>query len=232
MWEYLYKIKTIYDLLEVVGHNVSDFEQILTILNGLSNEYKAMVAVIASHKILPSVDDVHSILQAYEARIENKRTQELDFFINYTSNIKNKNQNNISDQSSQRAGPANRARGRGRYNNSNIPKCQICERIGHTTVKCYFIYSNQNTNTNNNQRSGNYSVNVAQASSSNQTDNKDHNSSENSQPESAQDVCWYPNSGDTNHITNNLDNLNLGNKEYRGKQSICMGNVKCIKFLM
>lgn len=58
---------------------------------------------------------------------------------------------------------------------------------------------------------------MAQASSSNQTDNKDCSSNKNAQSEHVQDDCWYPDFGATNHITNNLDNLNLGNKEFRGK---------------
>lgn len=122
MREYLYKIKTLCDLLEAACHKVSEFEQILTILNGLSDDYEAVVAVIASNKVLTSVE-VHSILQAHEARIDNKMPQESEFTINYTTNSKNKNQtSNKGDQSSQRGGHSNRSRGRGRWNN-NRPKC-------------------------------------------------------------------------------------------------------------
>jgi len=35
---------------------------------------------------------------------------------------------------------------------------------------------------------------------------------------------WFPDSGATNHITNNLQNLNLGSKEYTGNQTVLMGN--------
>lgn len=90
MREYLFKIKTTCDLLEASSHKVSDSEQILTILNGLSDDYEAVVAVIATQKTLPSIDEVHSILLAHEARIENKKPQESDFTIYYTAHSENK----------------------------------------------------------------------------------------------------------------------------------------------
>lgn len=39
-----------------------------------------------------------------------------------------------------------------------------------------------------------------------------------------QHECWYPDIGATHHVTSNLQNLNLGNKEYKGTQSISLGN--------
>lgn len=38
------------------------------------------------------------------------------------------------------------------------------------------------------------------------------------------DEVWYPDSRATNHVTNILSNLNLGNEEWRGKQCIHKGN--------
>lgn len=72
--EYLSKITTTCDLLEAAGHKISDSEQIMTILNGLSDEYEVLVATISSQKILPSIDDVHAVLLAHEARIDNNKT--------------------------------------------------------------------------------------------------------------------------------------------------------------
>lgn len=44
-----------------------------------------------------------------------------------------------------------------------------------------------------------------------------------------QDESWYPDSRATNHVTNNLSNLNLGSKDYEGKHLIHMGNGESIK---
>lgn len=108
--EYLSKIKTTCDL-EAVDHKVSDLKQILTILNELSDEYEVVIAVISSQMTLPLIDDVHSILLAHEARTDNKKPQELKFAINYTTNLRNKSQNNNrADQSAQR-GPEEEANG-------------------------------------------------------------------------------------------------------------------------
>lgn len=43
------------------------------------------------------------------------------------------------------------------------------------------------------------------------------------------DESRYPDSGATNHVTNNLSNLNLSNKEYKGNRFIHMGNGESIK---
>lgn len=59
--EYLSKIKTLCDLLESAGHKVTESEHILTILNGLDNDYEAIVAVISSQETPPSLQHVHSV---------------------------------------------------------------------------------------------------------------------------------------------------------------------------
>lgn len=46
--------------------------------------------------------------------------------------------------------------------------------------------------------------------------------------EDLQNENWYPDSGATHHVTNNLQNLNLDNKEYQGMHSISMDNGTCI----
>lgn len=63
-----------------------------------------------------------------------------------------------------------------------------------------------------------------------QESNNQSESSKNqvTRPEHIQDEAWYPDSEVTNHLTRSLDNLNLENKEYKDKQSICMGNGESI----
>lgn len=41
---------------------------------------------------------------------------------------------------------------------------------------------------------------------------------------------WYPDFGASNHVTSNLQNLNLGNKNYPGMHSVCMGNGETISY--
>lgn len=82
------------------------------------------------------------------------KPQESDLSINYAANSKNKSQdnNNRGAQVFQRGGQSNRSRGRGRLNNNSRPRCQICEKLGHTAMRCYFRFntnfmSNQTVNT-------------------------------------------------------------------------------------
>lgn len=65
----------------------------------------------------------------------------------------------------QRGSPPTRGRERGRWNNSNKPKCQICEKTGHTAPRCFYGFNanfavNQNPR---NQRGSNPTANLAQA---------------------------------------------------------------------
>lgn len=92
MMGYLSKIKSICDMLEATCNKMPKSEQILIILNGLSDVYKAVEATIAAQKEFSFMDDVHAILLSHEARIESKRSQESDFNVNYAaSSNKNKN---------------------------------------------------------------------------------------------------------------------------------------------
>lgn len=150
--EYLNKIKNICDMLESSGHKVDETEHVLTILNGLDDNFEAIVAVITSRETTPSVQYVTSILLAHEGRLEQKQASTQEFSINYAAtpsgnrgsyrseqNVNNgrNNQAGRGAQSYGRSGMYGRGRGRGR-NNNNRPKCQICEKVGHTALRCYF----------------------------------------------------------------------------------------------
>jgi len=67
--EYLTQIKTFCDLLGIAGYTVSEAEQILTILSGLSKDYELVVTVLASKKTLPNLQYVHSTLLAHKVEL-------------------------------------------------------------------------------------------------------------------------------------------------------------------
>lgn len=67
-------------------------------------------------------------------------------------------------------------------------------------------------------------TNIQQETKS-QTDSTKGGYNETSKLEDIQDDSWYLDSGATNHVTNNLGNLNLRNKECKVKQCIHMGMV-------
>lgn len=65
----------------------------------------------------------------------------------------------------QREGGARRVRGRGRWNNSYRPKCQICEKMGHTALNCYFKFNTGYSSNRNQRNNSNPSVNITQSQS-------------------------------------------------------------------
>lgn len=46
-------------------------------------------------------------------------------------------------------------------------------------------------------------------------------------PERVSDPCWYADSGATNHVTAEMENLQF-NTEYKGKEKLMMGNDRCL----
>ena len=102
-------------------------------------------------------------------------------------------------------------RGRGRGGRGNFrPICQICSKTGHLASNCYFRFdhnfvSSSNTNTSqHSNHTGNTSAFVAS-------------------PKTIGDSSCYVDSGATNHITADLNNLSLQN-DFKGKDKITVGN--------
>jgi hypothetical protein len=170
MRDYLSKAKTICDQLACAGHKITDTEQILCMLGGLDDEYEAVVAIISSNEKLPSLQSVHAMLLAHKGRIKQKKSTNLEYNVNHVSANRNrnqeKNQSNRNQSNNYRGGQSSRGRNRGgrwNYNNNSRPRCQICERYGHTANKCYFRFDANFTlaqQSNNNIRPQNPSANM------------------------------------------------------------------------
>jgi len=50
-------------------------------------------------------------------------------------------------------------------------------------------------------------------------------------PSSQPDLSWYPNTAATNHMTADLNNLNLQADEYTGSEQVRVGNGQGLKFV-
>lgn len=172
--EYLSKMKTYCDLFEVVGHKVSDNEQILSIIKGLDEENESVTAIILAKETTPTLQYVHATLLAHEGIIEQRKPLNSEMSINFVSQSRrkkskqrvSKSNSGNSNQNYQSGGLNSKGRGRGgRFNNRNRPRCQICERCGHTALKCYFrldlSYTPNSQSVNNNQRNYNPTANLS-----------------------------------------------------------------------
>ncbi|KAG7990343.1 hypothetical protein I3843_02G021800 [Carya illinoinensis] len=92
-------------------------------------------------------------------------------------------------------------RGRGGPSSSNSrPSCQVCGKTGHTAIQCYHRFDQA--------YQGNPPNMAAYLTSQQPT----------------QDLSWYPDTGSTNHLTHDLQNLNIHAKPYNGSDQIQVGD--------
>lgn len=226
MREYLNKVKTYCDILAFVGQKLTEEEQVLHVLSGLGSEYDLVMVTITS-KIEPfSLKDTQALFLRYESRLEgfsstsvNSKGSALSANVatqnqfrrlgaHFSQNNRDRGQQVQNHYQNFRRGISygrDAFRGRGdRSYNPNRPQCQLCHIFGHTVDRCYYKFDTNFTGLNNTQPR-------------NTTDNGNGNSSlmpSTNQmsamflsPENSNDTSWYPDSGATNHITNDLANF-------------------------
>jgi hypothetical protein len=113
-------------------------------------------------------------------------------------------------------------RGRGRggrgWNNNSRVQCQLCGKMGHTVQLCFyrfdsFFSGSSPASSRQAGPDGGYNNNNSSAFSTNISTSND----------STDNSSWFPDSGATNYVTNDLSNLNLGS-EYNGGSKLLVGN--------
>jgi hypothetical protein len=201
---YFQKARSLAQALATIGEPIKDSELLSYILGRLGLEYESIVTSISTYIERILLDDLYSHLLTHEQRLEHAHNPN-DFSISMM-NVAQRNSSNNGRFQPQKSGSSfghDRGRGRGCgfspfFSNHHI--CQICNRIGHITSKCY-----------------------------NRFDHSYHCDSTPSATyltfhQSPFDSNWYPDTGSTNHITNDLSNLNLRANEYKGTNQIKVGN--------
>jgi hypothetical protein len=205
--EYFQKAQSLSHSLAFIEEPLKDSELISYILAGLGPEYESLVTTITTRIDPISLDTLYGYLLTYEKRLEHLHSTP-DFSIS-TVNVAQRNPSTV--KRFQRPLPPHHARGggrgRGRTSYSpfpyspipNRPICQICNRVGHTASKCFHRFDHSY-----------HSDTVSSAS---------FLTTQSSPP----DFNWYPDTGSTNHLTNDLSNLNLKADEYHGTDQIRVG---------
>ncbi|KAL5575556.1 hypothetical protein UlMin_017255 [Ulmus minor] len=146
------------------------------------------------------------LLLSHEGRILQKHSIANDLSINLANNRKSFNGTSHNNNQGGRGYNGYRGRGRGGRSNNNRPQCQLCGKIGHTIIKCYYCFDqNYQGKTPFEQAPAEALIATAR--------------------NTATDKNWYPDSGATNHVTNDIQNLSCGT-DYNGTQKIHMGNCK------
>lgn len=254
MRDYLDKDKMCCDLLGSAGCRVLDEDQILHILAGLGKEYDPVVVTITSKADSWSVQDMSTLLLSFESRLEstNNSSINLDGSQPSTNIAQATSQRRENFSNHHRGGFAGYRRieggrgtgyrggrgGRGRFS-SNRPNCQLCQKPGHTADKCWYRFEKNFTPQNPHQQQlqqpnhgqdqpsifGRHpTANMAQARSNN---SQSHHFPSEFNFDGGSSSSWYPDSGATNHISNDLSNLNISS-EYQGGMKLQLGNGKAI----
>lgn len=100
----------------------------------------------------------------------------------------------------------NHNRGAHAYWNPNRLVCQICTRFGHVAVDCYHRFDASCPAPSQNQASSSAPVAQRPNNGANLA-SRGHMTAMLATPELVRDPNWYPDSGASNHVTANEDNL-------------------------
>lgn len=235
MRDYLNKIKSCCDVLASAGQKIGEEDQVLHILSGLGSEYDPVMVSVTSRAEPCSLKEVHAMLLSFESRLEvssstavvnvdgsvpaantviqspfQKRQNTTEFQSN-----QGKNQFNNQSYRGGRGRSFHRGRGgrAGRNFNNNRPQCQLCHYFGHTADKCFYRFDSNYSGPPNTQATRTFNP----SAHSNQL------AAMVLSPEGETDSAWYADSGASNHVINELANLNLAS-EFHANSKLQVGN--------
>ncbi|KAF7802793.1 Retrovirus-related Pol polyprotein from transposon TNT 1-94 [Senna tora] len=245
MSEFLLKIKKIVDSLGAIGSPISTHDHIESIFDGLDREYESFMTSFSMRKEEYSVTEIEALLLSQEARIDKlkKVVDNVSANVAHQGGYRNNRppnqffgqrggyQGRGNNQGSSNGVPFLRGgfpgRGRGQYPSQpqnrgggqqtwqgTRPQCQVCGKMGHIAINCYNRYNQSFTpaslaqiiNQNQNRPNSGAAVEALLAT-----------------PEILSEDAWFADSGSSNHLTNNLSNLQVS-QPYDGGEQVHIAN--------
>ncbi|KAL5778583.1 hypothetical protein ACOSQ2_009320 [Xanthoceras sorbifolium] len=246
--DFVLKIKNIGDALSAAGEEVSEKDLLLSLMHGVGHEYDAVVVLISSQRMTMSLEEAQFLLLMHEQRIE-----QLNSPNNFGGISANFVTNNAGDKRDHRGGSnynrgGQRGRGRGGRFGGRKLYCQQCTKPGHHAFQCFhrfdqqFVRPQPSHYTNNNSHSaaapnqayiGQFSHNSDQQNTVSQGFHQEAFQPQGNYTQTSayvaapaggtNDSSWFVDSGATNHITSDLNNLSL-KSEYKGNDRLAVGN--------
>lgn len=150
--DYFQKIKGLGETLAAAGQPLNYFESVSYLLIGLGSEYDHFVTSITARVDPLSLEEIYGHLLAHEMHIEHNvpSVEPTQPFAHYTARThvprgrgyRGRNSSYGGRSSYHGRGYSSQGLGRGSYFPPNAPSsshlvCQICGKVGHTTVTCY-----------------------------------------------------------------------------------------------
>ncbi|KAF7839048.1 Retrovirus-related Pol polyprotein from transposon TNT 1-94 [Senna tora] len=210
MSDFLLKVKKIVDSLGAIGSPISTHDHIESIFDGLDREYESFMTSFSMHKEEYSVTEIEALLLSQEARID-KLKKVVD---NVSANMAQRGGYQNNRFSNQPFGQRGGYQGRGNNAASN----------GGTTIfRGNFQGHGRGPHPSQPQNRG--AASLAQAM--NQTQIRPNSGAPVeallATPEILSDDAWFADSGSSNHLTNNLSNLQAS-QPYDGGEQVHIAN--------
>ena len=133
MDQYLLKMKNLADKLKLAGRPISNSDLMIQTLNGLNADYNPVVVKL-SDQINLSWVDLQAQLLAFKSWIE-----QLNNFNNLSMNT-SANLATKTDFRSNKSGTQGNWRGSNFRRGRSKPICQVCNKISHIAVNCFYCY--------------------------------------------------------------------------------------------
>ena len=242
MKDYLNKLKSCCDLLGAAGCRVLEQDQILYILAGLGHEYDSVMVTITSRGDMWTVQDVTALLLSFESRLDSGKqsTVGADGVLPTANFAQVSGQRRDNNYQSNRGGFSGKSEGgrghfggrssrggRGGRGFSSKIICQLCQKPGHGADRCWHRFEQSFTpqpiQQGRQQQQSNPSANMVQTRVHQPLPLPSIRPRSEYNFEGNQLTSWYPDSGATNHISNDLSNLNISS-EYHGGKQLILGN--------
>ncbi|KAL5831806.1 hypothetical protein ACOSQ4_017160 [Xanthoceras sorbifolium] len=244
--EYIVKMRGLTDALMAAGQVMTERDLVSYILGGLGLEFDPVVVTITSKKEDITLQDTQFLLMSYESRLEMANSTATLDLSQAAANVVNKGNKGEVSANYVRGGQfqnnnGGRSKGRrggrgGRYFNQRLT-CQLCGKPGHFSAICYHRFdqtfaggfgkpqqyhqqSKMQGNFTNVQ--GNFAQQPEFPNSYSYAQNPGMAALIASSSTVA-DPSWYVDSGATNHITPDFNNLSFSN-EYKGAERLAVGN--------
>jgi hypothetical protein len=212
--EYFAKMRGFADELGAAGKPLDDEEFVSFLLTGLDEDFNPLVTAVVARSDLITPGDLYTQLLSYENRMHLQTGS--SSLMQSSANAASCGRGMSWGRSGGRGFSRGRGRGRGpsrggfqssgRGNNSSgatdadtssRPRCQVCSRVGHTALNCWYRFDENYVP---DQRSANSSAH-----------------------QNCSNVPWYTDIGATDHITGDLDRLTMHDK-YLGTDQIIAAN--------